>query len=180
MEVFSEPDTFSTCWHHCELEDLGEVVTTELANLTTGRYYHACGSYTIGEYQSQVGSPHLPTLTQMLIVTGGWNRGRLGSVESLGYTSYHENGGRGEWREISQLPTPLWGLRGGSVGKVFHIVGGWVDDLDTDEILSWDPVQLTWSVAGHMVTALDFDVAHAVTEIPIGAVSNLCDENIRE
>ena len=45
---------------HSQLEDLEEVVTTELANLTTGRYYHACGIYTVGEYESQVGSSPPP------------------------------------------------------------------------------------------------------------------------
>ena len=39
---------------------------------------------------------------QMLIVTGGWNGEVLGSTEVLGYTSYLENEGRGEWRQVKQ------------------------------------------------------------------------------
>ena len=39
---------------------------------------------------------------QMLIVTGGWNGEVLGSTEVLGYTSYLENEGRGEWRQVSK------------------------------------------------------------------------------
>ena len=41
-------------------------------------------------------------MMQMLIVTGGWNGEVLGSTEVLGYTSYLENEGRGEWRQVKQ------------------------------------------------------------------------------
>ena len=38
-----------------ELGDLDDAVNREIANLTTGRYYHACGMYTVGEYEAKVG-----------------------------------------------------------------------------------------------------------------------------
>ena len=41
----------------------------------------------------------------MLIVTGGWNGEVLGSTEVLGYTSYLENEGRGEWRQVESKST---------------------------------------------------------------------------
>ena len=40
---------------HTELGDLDDAVNREIANLTTGRYYHACGMYTVGEYEAKVG-----------------------------------------------------------------------------------------------------------------------------
>jgi len=83
--------TESLVTEHTELGDLEDAVSREIANLTTGRYYHACGMYTVGEYEAK-----------MLIVTGGWNGEVLGSTEVLGYTSYLENEGRGEWRQVKQ------------------------------------------------------------------------------
>ena len=138
----------------------------------------------------------------MLIVTGGWNGKVLGSTEVLGYTSYLENDGRGEWRQVTrlqnstrgvsqpsrthvnmqmqvnQLPTPLWGMRGASVAGVFHITGGWMAEdghwIDTDEILAWNPKDDSWSVAGSMISARDWESAHGVTEILLGAVTSMC------
>ena len=95
---------------HTDLGDLEDAVSREIANLTTGRYYHACGMYTVGEYEAKVGKEHKREsyrcfkvyCHQMLIVTGGWNGEVLGSTEVLGYTSYLENEGRGEWRQVSK------------------------------------------------------------------------------
>ena len=47
---------------------------------------------------------------QMLIVTGGWNGEVLGSTEVLGYTSYLENDGRGEWRQVTRLQNSTRGV----------------------------------------------------------------------
>ena len=43
---------------HTDLGDLEDAVSREIANLTTGRYYHACGMYTVGEYEAKVGKEH--------------------------------------------------------------------------------------------------------------------------
>ena len=43
---------------HTDLGDLEDTVSREIANLTTGRYYHACGMYTVGEYEAKVGNEH--------------------------------------------------------------------------------------------------------------------------
>ena len=39
---------------HTELGDLEDVESREIANLTIGRYYHACGMYTVGKDQTKV------------------------------------------------------------------------------------------------------------------------------
>ena len=50
--------TESLVTEHTELGDLEDAVSREIANLTTGRYYHACGMYTVGEYEAKVGIEH--------------------------------------------------------------------------------------------------------------------------
>ena len=43
-----------------------------------------------------------------------------------------------------------------------------------DEILTWDSVSESWSVAGHMKTARDF---HGVTEVSLAVVADYCSAN---
>jgi len=112
--------------------ETGEVA--ELPGLITSRYHHACGSY------------HLPNL-QMVLVTGGWDGyGPVNSTEVLDLSS----SGNG-WREVGMLPSARYGLRAASLGDVLYVTGG--DDgsaEDIDEVLAWDGIAETWSVAGHI------------------------------
>jgi hypothetical protein len=49
-------------------------------------------------------------------------------------------------------------------------LGGW-DENFLDEILAWDPISETWSLAGHLATARD---GHGVTEVSFDALEGLC------
>ena len=77
----------------------------------------------------------------------------------------------GSWREAGPLPSGRMGLRGASLASVFHVSGGWDGSTDLDEILAWDPVSETWSLAGHLATARTY---HAVTEVSLANVAGLC------
>ena len=104
----------------------------------------------------------------MLIVTGGQD-GQYQDLSSTEVTDY--TSGSGGWREVGQLPSPRYGLRGASVARVFHVTGGDSASGWKDDILSWDPFSETWEVAGHLIAATS---AHAVTEVPTAAVIEYC------
>jgi hypothetical protein len=153
-------DTEWQVTEHSGLGTGGEVTTRELPALLTPRANHACGVYTVGGTQVGRGLPHLAF--QMLIVTGGMDLSStdLASTEVMAHPA-------GSWREAGPLPSARVGLRGASLASVFHVSGG----SFLDEILAWDPVSETWSLAGHLATARDF---HGITEVPLAAMEGLC------
>ena len=94
----------------------------------------------------------------MLLVTGGYSSARaLDSTEVFDLT----NGG--QWRQTSPLPEARWGVRGASLGAVFHIIGGQRGTLLTS-VLAWEPVEETWKKVGDLEVAASY---RAVTEVPI-------------
>ena len=110
----------------------------------------------------------MPSLTlQILLVTGGFSNGPLDTTEVFPYTGP----GAGSWREAGRLPSPREGLRAAKVGDLLLVSGGGDPSINTDEILSWDSVSETWSVAGHMKTARDL---HGVTEVSLAVVADYC------
>ena len=114
----------------------------------------------------------MPSLTlQILLVTGGFSNGPLDTTEVFPYTGP----GAGSWREAGRLPSPREGLRAAKVGDLLHVTGGYDPDSgDMDEILAWDSVSDTWSVAGHMETGRE---NHGVTEVSLAVVADYCSAN---
>ena len=101
----------------------------------------------------------------MLLVTGGYSSTRaLDSTEVLDLT----NGG--QWRQTSPLPESRWGVRGASLGAVFHILGGQRGTLLTS-VLAWDPVEETWQEVGELEVAASY---RAVVEVPISIGGPFC------
>ena len=115
----------------------GQVTSRPLADLVTGRYGQACGSYLLaGEMVGQSSPPLVVTLPQTLLVTGGTTGGpTLASTELLSYPD-----GRA-WREVGHLPSPRFGLRGATLAGVLHVTGG--RDGDNNHILLSLPDQET-------------------------------------
>ena len=146
--------------------DTGEVTTTELPPLIHGRFDHACGTYTSGDTQV-TGLGRLHTAPQVLLVTGGYFSR---STEVLPLPG-------GRWREVADLPSTTWGLRGVSLQGVLHVTGGDTTDGGTGgespDILAWDPVAEEWALAGQMLEAR---YQHGVTKIPLSAVASLCSD----
>ena len=110
----------------------------------------------------------------MLLVTGGidsddhWQD----KTDVFDYTIPHA----GIWRTAGRLPSPRYGLRAAMVGDLLHVTGGYDPDSgDMDEILAWDSVSETWSVAGHMETGRE---NHGVTEVSLAVVADYCSANI--
>ena len=109
----------------------------------------------------------------MLLVTGGYSSTRaLDSTEVLDLT----NGG--QWRQTSPLPESRWGVRGASLGAVFHVLGGQRGTLLTS-VLAWDPVEETWQEVGELEVAASY---RAVVEVPMSiggpfCSSALCDKS---
>jgi hypothetical protein len=100
----------------------------------------------------------------MLILTGGWDGQYLSSTEVMEHPE-------GSWREAGPLPSARRDLRGASLASVFHVSGGY-DGSDLDDILAWDAVSETWSLAGHLATARQY---HSMTEVSLGtATKGLC------
>ena len=77
----------------------------------------------------------------------------------------------GSWREAGPLPSARWALRGASLASMFHVSGGSEGSTDLDEILAWDPVSETWSLAGHLATARGY---HGVTEVSLAEMGQFC------
>ena len=46
------------------------------------------------------------------------------------------------WRSTGNLPSPRYGLRGASVGGVFHVTGGRAGGFLTKSVLVWDPISM--------------------------------------
>ena len=103
--------------------------------------------------------------SQMLLVTGGYSSARaLDSTEVFDLT----NGG--QWRQTSPLPEARWGIRGASLGAVFHIIGGQRGTLLTS-VLAWEPVEETWKKVGDLEVAASY---RAVTEVPMSMGGPFC------
>ena len=101
----------------------------------------------------------------MIIITGGYYGEYLASTEVMAHPA-------GSWRDVAPLPSIRSGLRGATLAGVFHISGGYDADFnDLDEILAWDPVSETWSLAGHLTNARGW---HGVTEVSIASMAGLC------
>jgi len=130
----------------------GAVSFKNLSSLTTGRWDHACGMYTVGE-------------ATMLIVTGGGRGHPLDSTEVVQYPSDQS------WRPAAQLPSPRWGLRSVSLGGTLLVTGGGDASSETDEVLAWDPVAEEWGVAAHLSSPRG---NHAVAEVPLELLANFC------
>ena len=160
----------------------GQVTSRPLPDLVTGRYDHACGSYTVAGQMVGLSSPHLViTLTQVLLVTGGYTQVTKGQyLSSTEVISYPDGQA---WREVGPLPSPRQGLRGASLDGILHVTGGWDgnnihnftfttnpgDYLDS--VLVWDPVAETWSQVGRLDQGT-FD--HAITALPLDVIENFC------
>ena len=83
--------------------------------------------------------------------------------------------GAGSWREAGLLPSLRAGLRAAKVGDLLHVTGGAIDGTGyMEEILTWDSVSESWSVAGHMKTARSFQ---GVTELSLAVVTDYCSVN---
>ena len=101
----------------------------------------------------------------MLLVTGGYSPARaLDSTEVLDFTN------RGEWRQTSPLPESRWGVRGASLGAVFHILGGQRGEL-LSTVLAWEPVEEAWQEVGELAVAASY---RAVAEVPFSIGRSFC------
>jgi len=130
-----------------------EVFIQDLPSLITGRLYHACGSYRVGELQ-------------MLIVAGGLIGGYSDTTELLDYSNTDSG-----WREAGLLPSPRYGLAGANLEEVFHISGGRNSSAKFTDILAWDPVSEQWSLAGQLSTPRNL---HSLTEVDLNILEELC------
>ena len=102
-------------------------------------------------------------------MTGGFGGGdRI--TEVFPYTGP----GAGSWREAGLLPSPRYALRAAKVRDLLLVTGGTDDSSGMDEILTWDSVSESWSVAGHLKTAR---WAHGVTEVSLAVVADYCSAN---
>ena len=99
-----------------------------------------------------------------MIVTGGVGTQDLTSTEVMAHPA-------GSWREAGPLPSGREALRGASLASVFHVSGGTDGSNYLDEILAWDPVSETWSLAGHLATARRY---HGVTEVSLADMGQFC------
>ena len=75
---------------------------------------------------------------------------------------------------VGRLPTGRTDLRASRLGQLLQVSGGY--DMESDlgylsEILTWDRVSETWSVAGHITTPR---YAHGVTEVPLAVMADYC------
>ena len=79
--------------------------------------------------------------------------------------------GAGSWREAGLLPSPRNNLRAAKISDLLHVLGGYDGSSYMEEILTWDSVSESWSVAGHMKAARDY---LAVTEVSLAGVARYC------
>jgi hypothetical protein len=159
--------TYSLVTEHSGLGTGGEVTTRELPALTIPRDRHACGVYTVGGTQVGQGPFLAHSAFQMMLVTGGYDWQQYEWLSSTEVMAHPE----GSWREAGPLPSPRSALRGASLASVFHVSGGYGGSDYLDEILAWDPVFETWSLAGHLATARS---THGVAEVSLAAMEGLC------
>jgi len=126
----------------------------QLPSLETGRRYHACGHYTVGD-------------SLRLLVTGGYDGQQvLDSTERLNYSTEEPH-----WRVTGPLPAARHGLRAAYISGVLHVTGGKLDTSEAGEVLVWDAVAEVWSTAGFLQVNRQ---AHAVLEVPILAIATKC------
>ena len=77
----------------------------------------------------------------------------------------------GTWKDAEPLPAARTSLRGVSIGQDFYVTGGEDLDLVQDEILSWDPITESWTVAGHLL----FERSnHGVVEVSLDVFAKYC------
>jgi len=144
-------------------EDSG-VSMRELPSLIHPRFAHACGQYLMDN-------------TKVLIVVGGYDDTYLDSTEVMDYTALDgswRDVSSMKWREVTPMPSPKNGVRGASVGGIFHVAGGNSDysmQGFSKDILAWDPVAETWQVTGQLEQGR---VYAGVTQIPISIVAPYC------
>ena len=80
----------------------------------------------------------------------------------------------GSWKEAGLLPAARTGLKGVSIGQDFFVTGGVTSNSLSwwkDEILSWDPITESWTVAGHLLFERS---CHGVAEVSLDVFA---DEN---
>jgi len=131
-----------------------ETSVRQLPSLETGRRYHACGHYTVGN-------------SLRLLVTGGYDGQQvLDSTERLNYSTEEPH-----WRVVGPLPAPRHGLRTAYISGMLHVTGGKLDTSEAGEVLVWDPVAEDWAMVGGLQVNRQ---AHAVLEVPIVAVATDC------
>ena len=101
-----------------------------------------------------------------MLVTGGERPGqqKLASTEVMAHPA-------GSWREAGPLPSARAALRGASLASVFYVSGGYEGSNYLNELLAWDPVSETWSLAGHLATVRGW---HGVTEVSLADMEGLC------
>ena len=80
----------------------------------------------------------------------------------------------GSWKEAGLLPAARSGLKGVSIGQEFFVTGGETSNSLSwwkDEILSWDPITESWTVAGHLL----FERSnHGVAEVSLDVFAKYC------
>merc|ERR1712130_271952 len=126
----------------------------QLPSLETGRRYHACGHYTVGN-------------SLRLLVTGGYDGTQvLDSTERLNYSTEEPH-----WGVSGPLPAARHGLRAAYISGVLHVTGGKLGTSEAGEVLVWDGVAEEWNAAGGLQVSRQ---AHAVLEVPILAIATSC------
>merc|ERR1712004_227358 len=88
----------------------------------------------------------------------------------------------GVWRKVGHMPLALSGLKGATLGNVFHVVGGYFDHQYYDEVLAWDPVADSWLEVGGVSSKGAWQaIGVAVTSLPVALLEEFCsEENINE
>ena len=80
----------------------------------------------------------------------------------------------GSWKEAGLLPAAMSGLKGVSIGQDFFVTGGETSNSGSwwkDEILSWDPITESWTVAGQLL----FERSnHGVAEVSLDVFAKHC------
>ena len=77
----------------------------------------------------------------------------------------------GTWKEAGLLPAARSGLKGVSIGQDFFVTGGKSLSWWKDEILSWDPITESWTVAGQLL----FERSnHGVAEVSLDVFATYC------
>ena len=106
----------------------------------------------------------------ILLVGGVEYGGGYSSASALDSTEVFDLTNGGQWRQTSPLPEARWGIRGASLGAVFHIIGGQRGTLLTS-VLAWEPVEETWQKVGELEVAASY---RAVAEVPFSMGGPIC------